>query len=55
MATSKSKPNHSGNARGRKAHATIDGKLTICNMLVEKSRFAYKDVECRDKCKVCFK
>jgi len=55
MATHPKMPNHSGNARGRKVHATKDGKITICNMMVEKSHHAYHDLEFRTKCKICFK
>lgn len=55
MATHPKKPNHSGNARGRKVHVTVDGKTTICNMMVEKSHHAYHDLQFRSKCKICFK
>lgn len=55
LATNQKQPNTSGHARGRKLHHTLDGKLTVCNMKVEKlKRMDLGHFICK-QCKICFK
>lgn len=56
MATHPDKPNHSGHARGRKAHLMKTDTKTFCNMLVDglaPNDYRFFSVAAKGLCKSC--
>jgi hypothetical protein len=54
MATNPSKPNVSGNSRGRVMHITNDKKKTICNLQVTSMIYEH-EIYGKKECRICFK
>jgi len=46
--------NDSGLSRGRAIHLTVDGKKSICNMLVDHL-YQQQNFTSKKQCKICFK